>query len=536
MSDRWVWLLLTMMGCLACASPRVITTAKSDVKKGAVYHFLVGDLYALQDHPTEALREVDKAILDEPSSYLQYKRASLLGALGRLEEADQAARAALAENPRDFAILLLLGKVDQSLGRRAEAIPFYERALVIQPDSEEANLLLMESYLADKKYQAALQLVHRWGELSPEDPTPYFYEASIYDDLLQDRPKAVAAYEKILSIDPINQKALSALAEIYLALKQDQKASGLFLELERQAPGDVAVQLRLALLYYESKQYDQAIEKFKQILQSYPTFDRVHYYLGITCEQLKRDEEAMGQFAKILPRSQFFRDALLHQAYVRHRQRRTAEALEILKNGIRQKRDEEAFYEYAADLLRQQGQWPDAAALLQQGLSHTEDKESLYYALGALYDKMGRFDEAIEQMQKVLRLNPKNANAMNFIGYSYTDRGVKLSEALNLLETAHRLKPNDGFIVDSLGWAYFKMGKIDQARTFLLKAYQLVPKEATITEHLGDFYLALKDPNKALNYFREAIEILQDKKDEPNVQQDVERLKKKTAAVHPHAA
>ena len=123
-------------------------------------------------------------------------------------------------------------------------------------------------------------------------------------------------------------------------------------------------------------------------------------------------------------------------------------------------------------------------------------------------------------MKEVLRLEPDHADALNYLGYSYVDRGIRLQEALQLIQKAMSLKPNMGYITDSLGWLYFKLGQYDKAAVELEKANQLTPDDPTITEHLADSYFKLHRIEKAIELYEKALKL------DPKPDQ-IERLKSK---------
>ena len=102
-------------------------------------------------------------------------------------------------------------------------------------------------------------------------------------------------------------------------------------------------------------------------------------------------------------------------------------------------------------------------------------------------------------MKEVLRLKPDSADALNYLGYSYAERGIHLQEALEMIQKAMSLKPNMGYITDSLGWVYYQLGEYEKAVTELEKANQLTPDDPTITEHLADGYFKLNRFEKALS-------------------------------------
>jgi Flp pilus assembly protein TadD len=200
-----------------------------------------------------------------------------------------------------------------------------------------------------------------------------------------------------------------------------------------------------------------------------------------------------------------------------------------MEDAIRKKPRVGPFYEYLSEIYRDRPDYDLAIEVLKTGVKKSPDKETLWYDLGVMYDKAGRFDEMVAAMREVLRLNPKNPGALNYLGYSFADRGVRLDEALSLLKQAVELKPGDGFITDSLGWAYYQRGDWDEALAQIQRAYALVPNEPTITEHMGDVWLKKNDRPKALRYFRDAAAILQKRvaAGDAEAAKDLERVKKK---------
>ena len=109
-------------------------------------------------------------------------------------------------------------------------------------------------------------------------------------------------------------------------------------------------------------------------------------------------------------------------------------------------------------------------------------------------------------MRQILTIDPKNADALNYIGYSYAEMGTNLTSAKELITQALDIAPGDGYILDSLGWVYFKMGQRKKALDTLLEAVKHVPEDPVIQEHLGDVYLELGKKSKATQAYHKAIQ------------------------------
>ena len=125
-------------------------------------------------------------------------------------------------------------------------------------------------------------------------------------------------------------------------------------------------------------------------------------------------------------------------------------------------------------------------------------------------------------MKTVISLDAKNANALNYLGYTYAELGENLDEAEHLIKEALKQKPDDGYITDSLGWVYFKKGLLIKALKYLKKAVSLVPDDPIILEHLGDAYLKTSDKKKALQFYKRSL--LKKEKDRDDLEKKIQEL------------
>ena len=108
-------------------------------------------------------------------------------------------------------------------------------------------------------------------------------------------------------------------------------------------------------------------------------------------------------------------------------------------------------------------------------------------------------------MSSIIEINPNHADALNYIGYTYAEQGIRLDEAMSLIEKALSIKPDSGYIIDSLGWVYFQKGMYDEALKYLEQAASHVPNDPTIMEHLGDVYFKKGMFKKSLEMYEKAL-------------------------------
>jgi tetratricopeptide (TPR) repeat protein len=125
----------------------------------------------------------------------------------------------------------------------------------------------------------------------------------------------------------------------------------------------------------------------------------------------------------------------------------------------------------------------------------------MHFTLGVLYDDIDEDEKSIEEMRTVIRLNPDHANALNYLGYTFAEKGINLDEAEKLIKKALSLKPDSGPMIDSLGWVYYKKGDFDRAVVELERAAKYIPEDPIVAEHLGDAYYKKGLKEKALKYF-----------------------------------
>ncbi len=159
-------------------------------------------------------------------------------------------------------------------------------------------------------------------------------------------------------------------------------------------------------------------------------------------------------------------------------------------------RTEERFREAARAYTR-------AIALLPR--SKEVDPWFLYFTRGIAYERMGEWAIAEADLLKALDLNPEEPQLLNYLGYSWIDRGLNLERGTELIEKAASLRPNDGFIVDSLGWAHYLRGNYDEAVKHLERAVELEPTDPTINDHLGDAYWQVGRHMEARFQWRHAL-------------------------------
>jgi tetratricopeptide (TPR) repeat protein len=168
-----------------------------------------------------------------------------------------------------------------------------------------------------------------------------------------------------------------------------------------------------------------------------------------------------------------------------------------------------------AAILRRNGRDADAEKQLRSWVTASPTDPEGRLSLGALLERKGRLAEAEVELREAIRLDASSAEARNYLGYSFADRGERLDEALDLIRAALVLDPWNGAYLDSLGWVYLKLGRLDDAREPLERAVREFPNDATVLEHLGDYYDRTGDATRAKTYWRRALDAIPENPDAP---------------------
>jgi tetratricopeptide (TPR) repeat protein len=184
--------------------------------------------------------------------------------------------------------------------------------------------------------------------------------------------------------------------------------------------------------------------------------------------------------------------------------------------------------------------WKDASEDIDKAaalpIHGDDDSRYILFLRGALEERQKHFDAAEEQFRKVLALDPNNSMTLNYLGYMLADRGVKLSDALAMLQKAVQLDPQNYAYLDSLGWAYFKLGQYPLAEENLRKASERVSTDPTVHDHLGELYektgrlrLAVAQWDQSLTQYGRTVAADVDETDVNKLQKKLENAKVKLA-------
>jgi tetratricopeptide (TPR) repeat protein len=214
--------------------------------------------------------------------------------------------------------------------------------------------------------------------------------------------------------------------------------------------------------------------------------------LGTLLDASGQGEVAITVFQSIAPQAPFRALGALRAALALDRMDRTAEAEKAFQEALRRAPDDVQAYISYGNMLRGRERYAEAAEIYSKAMALVPNPSradwSLFYFRGITYERIKEWPKAEADFKKALELYPDQPLVLNYLGYSWIDMGMNLDEAMAMIRKAVALRPNDGYIVDSLGWAYYRIGKYDDAVTQMEKAVALRADDPVIHDHLGDVY------------------------------------------------
>jgi len=538
--------------------------------------FLIGRDLEMEGRLEEALEAYTRALSKDPESVYLLKRAGQLSARQkRLSDAVVYAERALELEPDNQGVRLFLG----TLYRFRKDVANAERVLRDEgglPVNDEAALLLYGIYADNKRFGDARGLAERMIDVHPDELRGYFAladaqeklgdpatseatlrtglerhpgELALYAALARsrrargDRVGEIAIYREVLEIHPHHRATLQAVAEAQLALERTDEAVETLEILESLYPGDLRARLRLAFVEFGRGNFEAAADRFEFALQRSPEETEVVYFLGVARRRLGEDEAAIAAFEGIPTSHDRYAEARTQIAGIYEHRGDFGRAIAEVERA-REAHENRPLDLYLASLRAKAGDLDWALAFLQQLLDESPGDAEILYNIGVIHGEAKQIDEAVRYMQIVLGMDPDHAGALNYVGYTWAEQGTHLDQAEAMISRALELRPDDGYITDSLGWVYFmrarpllEEGDVDAARVLLDRAVDELQRAAELTggdpvvsEHLGDVYLLLEQKERALSMYEEALQLAPRFEEQPQLREKYQRLREELGA------
>jgi len=518
-------------------------------------HLLLGRLYRLNNDLQKAEGELQTAIKLDPNS----EEAVTTLAMLYTDEGDTAhalkVLSSIPDSARSAKLYSALGAAYEQRKDYKNAIDAYKHAIVLDRDNLDAIRGLAENEMNDGQLEAALEQYKVIADSNPEDAQTYVRMADIYrrqgkyDQALENLKRAE-------TLVPDTMDVPYSIAAVYQAQGRYDEAAKILQDLikktEKSETGTSQADRnnraifveRLGMIYREQENYTAAVETFRKMLTLGDENARSGYQEIIDtyrdAKQWPQATAAAKEAIQKLPNDRDLRMVLDAQlADTGQLDQAVTDMRSMLKGGA----EDRDVYVRLGIVYTRAKQWNDALQALakaEEVSTKADDKAYVLFLRGDLYQRQKNFDAAEVEFKKVLSMtpptDPQAAATLNYLGYMNADRGVKLEESLNLIKQALTFEPNNPAYLDSVGWAYFKLGKYDLAEDNLNKAASHMGSDPTVQEHLGDLYqktgrlkLAAAHWDRAVQEWNRTVPAEQDSEAFAKVQQKLDAAKVKLA-------
>jgi tetratricopeptide (TPR) repeat protein len=518
------------------------STNQEIIHPQAYYHFLRGSLAELNNDGSKALEAYQAGLTFDPDSiFLKFRIAKLHYALAQMAAAVEMAKQIAYEHIASVDMFLGMAKIFSGAGERDQALRIFAEGERKFPLEQRLYLTHGNLLLSEKDYQQAEEVFRRLLQHVPDSAEAHYYLGIIAAEKstklealghfeqaialnksferafirlvellegLGESQRAIESIETFLKdVNPHHREFRLRLIRLYVAQKEADQALVHLNYLLEQNPGDLHAQVRKAQIYGEQGNFSAAIEELNAVLRDRPNELRVRDFLGLLYEEKKDYERAIQTYQANVEIDPTFFDSILHLGFVSYRLKRNDEALSYLDQAVKLSPKRPEPYLLLGLTYFQMKDYQRAKASLEEGIHQDPSNAELHFNLGTAYDKLDRFDDVVREMEQALELNPEHADALNYLGYSYADRGINVEEAVTLTQRAVAIKPHNGYYVDSLAWALFKVGRTDEALEMMQRAVALVSDDPVIYEHLGEIFLLQEEHEKAREAWMHSLQL-----------------------------
>lgn len=396
---------------------------------------------------------------------------------------------------------------------------FLDQLLALENPPTAVAIIYARLALAEKDAALAKKILAQAAEKFPENGDIVILQAALALEL-GEVDQAIALLQQAQARLPENISLKQYLFDVLIENQKHAEAYA-FLPALLAHPAfnsDSGLYYTAGLLALRVEDYAAAAEFFQKVLTLDPEGQQhdvadIYYLLGQTAEQQKSWEAALSWYEKVAGERAL--EAGLRQAVVlfeknsseHSSEQGVADALAQLQQLRKNYEDSDSrkqIYLYQADILSEAGEFTQALNTYEQALLEQAGDADLLYAQALLAEKMDDLALFEKNLRQILAQDPEDANALNALGYTFADRNIRLDEAKVLLEKALSLEPDSAAITDSLGWLYFRIGDIDQAKAYIERANQMLP-DPEIISHLGEIYLLEGKTAEAEALFRQGL-------------------------------
>ncbi len=489
-----------------------LAQADSDQIVDPSLHYSLGRMYLRRRLYTKAIDAFHRLQEEQAGvSDATLMLADALAGAGRLAEAQQTLQDALAEQPAFSRARVRLAELFERSGDWEKAAAQYGLAAERDPTSADLKRRHAAALLRAGQPAAARDALHDLVT-GPQASGTDLYMLFQAERDLGDFDAAETTARRLMKVEPDSVRGVYALSQV---LDQRRDYAGEVKALEPavaqlragKMPGAqlAALLTQLGFAYQSLGRNDRAIDAFEQVRAITPKDAAGSVYLvqaylvgGRNGDAVALAEQSRRTFPDDLRLTELLAEAYRRQGHVDR-------GIALLEKTLAT-RDEPSVYVSLSELYAAASRANDAAVLLERARTRFPDNQDVLFQLGAVLEQSHRDDEAEQVFRDLIKRDPLNAQALNYLGYMLADRGRSLDEAVTLIKCALDRDPGNAAYLDSLGWAYYKLGRLDLAEQNLRRAASELTTNSVVQDHFGDVLFRLKRVDEAIDAWQKALD------------------------------
>ena len=442
--------------------------------------------------------------LDPKSADAQKVLAEMYIASGNLAKARPIVKKILESEESKGDGFLYLNNILSRVENKTNALRFIVDIAKPYPNMVEAHFAVAHTaHMAGNETirDRELKIV---DSLDPKWETSILFKGAIL--FQQDPNQAIDEYKKFINKNPKSNSVRLELAKALVQTEKYAEAKQHFEQLVNSPLASSDLSLTVALLALESGD-DLVAEKYlKQALErKHPNPDQIYMYLARIYAQ-REDLASVLNWVEKISAGPMFVDSRIFAAQSIHAKNGISDAINYLDQFKSLDRQEKLkFLQLKTSFLYNDNQYQQAINLMLSEEEKYNDSAEFYFDFGLLYEKNKDFESMEKHLKKAISLKPDYAIAYNALGYSYADRNIKLDDAKKYIEIALSIDPQNHYILDSMGWVYFRLGNYDIAYEFITKAYT-IQEDPEIAAHLGEVLWKQGKQNEAISIWQSSLE------------------------------
>ncbi len=417
------------------------------------------------------------------------------------------------------------------------ALKHFERVLSFSHKNEQKTFMLITALLSkERDKNIALDIMKRLIDKHPKSSSAYYAYANLAL-LTKEYKLANKAIDKALRFKKHWNEAAVLKATILHRLGKNNEAIAWLAKELQQQPNNYKLRLYFARKLVDEKKYSLAYKEFNKVYtenKNEPALyamgllanrmnkinlarknfillsglsghkNEADFYLGQIDEKEKNYTKAIDWYSKVQSGVYAF-ESHLRIIILLGKQGKVSQAREQVKNiHVNKPNEQVRLYIVEGEVLRENKMYTEALELYTDGLNAIPDNLDLLYARALVYEKLDRIDDAVSDLRHIVKLDPQNIQTLNALGYTLVDKTKHVQEGMEYIQQAYQLRPTDPAIIDSMGWAYYRLGKLDKAVTFLKRAFATF-NDAEVAAHLGEVLWVRGDKEEARRIWKNSL-------------------------------